>query len=106
MQRFKALAVFGVWVAGLGYAAMWALTGPLDRAAAVDLHPETLSPLVHLVGVAAVLAVCARLVGAARRPPRQNARNEPRPRRRMRRPGATVKRVKARDHFGLRGVQH
>lgn len=107
MQRLKDIATFGVWMLGLGYVAMWAATGPLYRTVAVDLHPETLSPLLHFAGGTAAVLTCVRLVSLLRRRS-QAAEGEPapRPRRRFRRPDPTVQRIKSRDHFGLRGVQH
>jgi hypothetical protein len=107
MGLFRAIAAFGVWFLGLGYILMWSVTGPLWRAAEVDLHPETLSPILHVVGIAAGVTVVVQVVSAVLRGSRR-ARPDapPAPRWRLRRPEPTVKRVKARDHFGLRGTEH
>lgn len=105
MERLKDVAAFGIWFLGLSYIAMWAVTGPLNRAMAVDVRPETLSPLLHLAGSVAAVIVCARLLPIAVRTARQPPADMPKPRPRFRKPDPTVKRIKARDHFGLRGLQ-
>jgi hypothetical protein len=106
MERLKDLAAFGVWFLGLSYIAMWALTGPLNRALTFDVHPEMLPPTLHLVGVLAAIAAFVRLlliaIRSARKPP---ADGPPKSHRRFRRPQPTVKRIQARDHFGLRGIE-
>jgi hypothetical protein len=104
MDRLKDLAAFGVWFLGLAYIAMWAVTGPLNRVVAVDIHPEMLSPMLHLVGMLAALTVFVRLLIAVRtaRKPQAEA---PKPRLRFRRPEPTVRKIRARDHFGLRGIE-
>jgi hypothetical protein len=105
MERLKDVAAFGIWFLGLSYFVMWAATGPLNLAMALDVHPETLPPLLHLAGSVAAIIVFVRLlliaVRSARRPPADVAK----PRPRFRKPDPTVKRIKARDHFGLRGLQ-
>ena len=105
VDRLKDLAAFGIWFAGLSYIVMWALTGPLNQALAIGVHPETLPPVLHLAGSVAAITVFVRLlliaIRSARRPPSEPA--TPRPR--FRKPAPTVKRIKARDHFGLRGLQ-
>jgi hypothetical protein len=107
MEQFKAVAAFGVWFLGLGYILMWSATGPLYRAAAVDLHPETLSPVLHLIGAAAGVTVAVQVVSAILRGARRSHPGTPPAARwRLRRPEPTVKRIKARDHFGLRGTRH
>jgi hypothetical protein len=106
MVRLKDLAAFGVWFSGLSYIAMWALTGPLNRALALDVHPERLPAVLHLIGLLAAIAAFVRLlliaIRSARQPP---ADTPPKPHRRLRRPEPTVKRIQARDHFGLRGIE-
>jgi hypothetical protein len=49
--------------------------------------------------------VFIRLLLTAVRSARRPAVEAPKPRRRFRRPEPTVKRIKARDHFGLRGIE-
>jgi hypothetical protein len=105
MERLKDVAAFGVWFLGLSYIAMWAVTGPLNRAMAVDVHPETLPSLLHLAGSLAAVIVLMRLLLIAMRSGRQPPADVPKPRPRFRKPDPTVKRIKARDHFGLRGIQ-
>jgi hypothetical protein len=105
MERLKDIAAFGVWFLGLSYFVMWAATGPLNRAMALDIHPETLPPLLHLVGSLAAIAVCVRLLLIALRSARRPPADIPKPRPRFRKPESTVKRIKSRDHFGLRGLQ-
>lgn len=106
MVRLKDLAAFGVWFLGLSYIAMWAATGPLNRALALDVRPETLPPLLHLVGALAAIAAFVRLLLIAMRSARQSpAEAMLKPPRRHRKPDPTVKRIKARDHFGLRGLE-
>jgi hypothetical protein len=106
MERLKDWAAFGVWFLGLSYIAMWAVTGPLNRALALDVHPEMLPPSLHLAGLVAAITVFVRLllvaIRSARRPP---AGEPPKPHRRVRRPDPTVRKIKARDHFGLRGIE-
>jgi hypothetical protein len=101
----KDVAAFGVWFLGLSYFVMWAATGPLNRAMAINVQPETLPPLLHLVGSVAAIIVFVRLLLIAMRSARKPPTEAPKPRPRFRRPEPTVKRVKARDHFGLRGLQ-
>jgi hypothetical protein len=105
MERLKGLAAFGVWFVGLAYIVMWAATGPLNRALALDVHPEMLPPAMHLVGLLAAIAAFVRLLLIAIRNSRRPSAEPPKPRPRFRRPEPTVKKIKARDHFGLRGVQ-
>jgi hypothetical protein len=106
MERLKDWAAFGVWFLGLSYIVMWALTGPLNRALALDVRPEKLPAVLHLVGLLAAIAAFVRLLliamRSARKPP---ADAKPKSHRRFRRPESTVKRIQARDHFGLRGVE-
>jgi hypothetical protein len=121
MQRLKACAGFAVWFVGLTYIVLWALSGPLGgsaqrceggarwTAAFCGLtHPHTLSPLVHLVGLVAAIAAFVRLLLIALRSTsksRDAAAVVPgKFLRRLRRPEPTVRRVKGRDHFGLRGL--
>jgi len=128
MQRLKDYAGFGVWFLGLGYIAMWAFAGPLNwpfdqrlgetaaalcgrRADGLSLgfcalaHPQTLSPLVHLVGLLAAITVLVRLLLIALRKPASAAKAPGPSSRRWRRPEPTVKKIKSRDHFGLRGLE-
>jgi hypothetical protein len=105
MERLKEVAAFGVWFLGLSYIAMWAATAPLTRAMAIDVHPETLPRLFHLVGSVAAIIVFVRLLLIAMRSARQPQDEGPKRRPRFRKPDPTVKRIKARDHFGLRGLQ-
>jgi hypothetical protein len=105
MERLKDVAAFGVWFLGLSYFVMWAATGSLNRMMAVDVHPETLPPLLHLVGSIAAVIVMTRLLLLTVRSGRQPSADAAKPRPRFRKPDPTVKRIKARDHFGLRGLQ-
>lgn len=105
MERLKDVAAFGVWFLGLSYLMMWAVTGPLNRVMALDVHPEMLPPVLHLAGSVAAIIVFARLLLIAMRTARQPSADIPKPRPRFRKPDPTVKRIKARDHFGLRGMQ-
>ena len=105
MERLKDVAAFGVWFLGLSYLVMWAATGPLNRAMAFDVHPEILPPVLHLVGSVAAIIVAVRLLLTAVRSARQPQEDTPKPRPRFRKPDPTVKRIKSRDHFGLRGLQ-
>jgi len=127
MQRLKHYADFGMWSLGLGYIVMWALAGPLnwpfDRRLGETAstlcgpqagllsglcalaHPQTLSPLVHLVGLLAAIAVLVRLLLIALRKPTSASDALGPPSRRWRRPEPTVKKIKSRDHFGLRGLE-
>jgi hypothetical protein len=105
MDRLKDLAAFGVWFLGLAYIAMWAVTGPLNRVVAVDIHPEMLPRAAHLIGLLAAITTFVRLLLIAVRSARKPQTEAPKPRPRFRRPEPTVKRIKARDHFGLRGLQ-
>jgi hypothetical protein len=105
MERLKDLAAFGVWFLGLSYIVMWALTGPLNRALALDVRPELLPPVLHLVGLLAAITAFVRLLLIAVRSARKPPVDAPKPPRRFRRPEPTVKRIKARDHFGLRGIE-
>ena len=105
MERLKDIAAFGVWFLGLSYFVIWAATGPLNLGMALGVHPETLPPLWHLVGSVAAIIVFVRLLLTAMRSARKPPAEMPKPRPRFRRPDPTVKRIKARDHFGLRGLQ-
>ena len=105
MERLKDVAAFGVWVLGLSYLVMWAVTGPLNRMMAVDVHPETLPPMLHLAGSVAAVIVLVRLLSITVRSARQPPADAAKPRPRFRKPEPTVKRIKSRDHFGLRGLQ-
>jgi hypothetical protein len=107
MERLKDWTALGVWFLGLSYIVMWALTGPLNRIVAIDIHPEMLPSALHLAGMLAAVIVFVRLLLIAIRSARRRSRDDepPRPHRRLRRPEPTVKRIKARDHFGLRGLQ-
>jgi hypothetical protein len=104
MERLKDVAAFGVWFLGLSYIVMWALTGPLDRVVALDVHPEAFPRLFHLIGSVAAVIVFVRLLVIAVRSARRPT-DAPKPRPRFRKPDPTVTRIKARDHFGLRGLQ-
>jgi hypothetical protein len=84
---------------------MWAATGPLTRAMAIDVHPEALPRLFHLIGSIAAVIVFVRLLLTAMRNARKPPGDAPKPRPRFRKPDPTVKRIRARDHFGLRGLQ-
>jgi predicted lipid-binding transport protein (Tim44 family) len=130
MQRLKDYAGFGVWFLGLGYILMWTFAGPLnwpfDRLPGETAgrfcggqaggwlpglcalaHPQTLSPPVHLVGLLAAITVLVRLLLIAlRKPASSSAATAPgSPSRGWRRPEPTVKKIKSRDHFGLRGLR-
>jgi hypothetical protein len=105
MERLKDLGAFGVWFSGLSYIVMWAATGPLNRAMALDVHPEALPPALHLAGLLAAIVVFVRLLLIAVRSARQPPVEAPKPRPRFRKPEPTVRRIRARDHFGLRGLE-
>jgi hypothetical protein len=70
------------------------------------MRAVTMPRWLHLVGLLAAIAAVVRLLlialRSARRAPAEGVAAAPK--RRWRRPEPTVKRVKARDHFGLRGV--
>ena len=106
MERLKAVAAGAVWFLGLGYIGLWAVTGPLYRTVAIDVRPETLPSTLHVVGSVAAVMVFVRLLMVALRGSGEPQADPPlQARRRFRRPDPTVKRIKARDHFGLRGLQ-
>jgi hypothetical protein len=107
MERLKVLARLAVWLIGLAYAVMWAVTGPLERTFALQVHPETLPFPLHVIGLPSAAIVLTWLAAIALRRGRPaEAADRPAPRPRFRRPDPTVQRIKARDHFGLRGLQH
>lgn len=100
MQRVKDYAGFGMWFLGLSYIALLALNGSLGGS------PQPLAdrPTLHLVGLLAGIAVFVRLLLIALRSTKTPPDAPPKPMRRLRRPEPTVKRIKSRDHFGLRGL--
>ncbi len=102
MNRVWDYIGFAVWFAGLGYIAMW-LFGSPDHL--------TLPPTLHAVGVAAAALVPVRLVLRAVSKRRAGAVPAPHPRTpatvlrpARRRPARPLRQVKARSHFGLRGM--
>lgn len=123
MQRLKDYAGFGMWFVGLGYIGMWLVAGPLNwplgrHASALCAtpsvtplcalaHAQTLPPVAHLVGLLAAITVLVRLLLIAIRSARgdkANANAAPSSTQRRRKPQSTVVKLKARDHFGLRGL--
>ncbi|HEY1475519.1 MAG TPA: hypothetical protein VGF53_15695 [Pseudolabrys sp.] len=93
---------FAVWFAGLGYIVLWLLGSPGHL---------VLPPGLHAVGVASATLVPVRLLlravsrwrGAAAAQLRKAAAILRPPRRKSSYP---IRLVKARSHFGLRGVPH
>lgn len=120
MRRLKLCAEFGLWFVGLGYIVMWLIAGPLnwplglrnicgadDSLSCALVHPQALPPLVHVVGLVAAIVVLVRLLLIALRDAKAPAVADDvaRRTRRARKPQPTVERLKARDHFGLRGLE-
>ena len=97
MQRVKDYAGFGVWFLGLSYIVMFATGG-------ADAHPALNAPAVRLIGTLAAIAVFVRLLLIAVRSTKRRPDDSLKPARRLRKPQPTVKRIKSRDHFGLRGL--
>lgn len=102
MNRVWDYIGFAVWFAGLGYIAMW-LVGSPDHL--------TLPPALHAVGVAAAVLIPVRLVLRAISKRRAGAVPAARPRKpstvlrpTRRRPVKPLRQVRARSHFGLRGM--
>jgi hypothetical protein len=97
MQRLKNYAGFGVWFLGLGYIVMRLVMGPLKW-----------PPLAHAAGVIAAVAALVHLLLIAVRSARATVHgSHQRPASsagRRSKPEPTIKTVKARDHFGLRGL--
>ena len=121
MGRIRDYASFAAWFIGLGYIILWPLAAPhvdleAGSARCRDGHdllrqlcevasPARLPPLLHLLGLTAAIFVIVRLLLIALRAARKASDQQPaEPPRRRRRPPRTVMRVKARDHFGLRGL--
>jgi hypothetical protein len=94
VQHLKDFGRFCLWFFGLGYTVF-----------VFTQDAAWLPPLFQLAGILAAVATLVHLLLIAvryRRGPGKGDR--PKPTFRRRRPEKTVMRVKARDHFGLRGV--
>ncbi len=98
MQRLKDYGGFGLWFLGLGY---------IVSMLAGDAY--ALPPLVQLFGLFAAIAVLVQLLLIALRDRRGPRNAQPqdgaKSALRRRRPDPTVMRIKARNHFGLRGTE-
>jgi hypothetical protein len=102
MNRVWDYIGFAVWFAGLGYIVLWLLGSPGHL---------VLPPGLQAVGVASAMLVPVRLLlrvvsrrrGAPAAQPRKAAAVLRPPRRKSSYP---LRSVKARSHFGLRGVPH
>jgi hypothetical protein len=104
MNRVWDYFSFAVWFAGLGYIVLWLFGSP---------EHLILPPALHIIGVASAMFVPVRLLFRTNGRRRVRAAAMPaahartpaavlRPRRR--RPECTLRSVKPRSHFGLRGV--
>lgn len=94
MTRLANYGRFGLWWLGLAYIAA-SLTG----------HAAALPPQVQLAGLLAALASLLNLLLIARAYRRAKEQPAPPPLPKGRRPDPTVMRMRARDYFGLRGVE-
>jgi hypothetical protein len=128
MERCKEYFCFALWFAGIGYAALWPLAAVGDgghlfgasficsgvTTALCGLpHPVSLPLGLHLMGLAAAIAVgmrvCWRLLRRVRaRPVSVPATSgfNPLPARPSQAPTRRLRTVKPRAHFGLRGTPH
>jgi hypothetical protein len=101
MNRVWDYIGFAVWFVGLGYIVMWLLRSP-------DLL--LLPPTLHIVGIASAMFVPVRLIArfigrrraAAGAVPARKPTTVLRPPRRK--ASYPIRTVKARSHFGLRGM--
>jgi membrane protein implicated in regulation of membrane protease activity len=94
MGRVADYGRFGLWWLGLAYIAA-ALTG----------YANALPPQVQLAGLLAALASLLNLLLIARAYRRAKENPAPSPHLKGRRPAPTVMRMRARDYFGLRGLE-
>jgi len=94
MTRLIDYGRFGLWVLGLAYIAA-SLTG----------YADALPPQVQLAGLLAALASLLNLLLIARAHRQAKESPPPSPFLKGRRPDPTITRVRARDYFGLRGVE-
>lgn len=94
MTRLADYGRFGLWWLGLAYIAA-SLTG----------YANALPPQVQLAGLLAALASLLNLLLIARAHRRAKDAPDPSLFLKGRRPAPTVTRMRARDYFGLRGVE-
>jgi hypothetical protein len=94
MTRLADYGRFGLWVLGLAYIGA-SLTG----------YANALPPQVQLAGLLAALASLLNLLLIARAHRRAKENPDPSPFHKGRRPDPTVMRIRARDYFGLRGLE-
>ena len=94
MTRLADYGRFGLWWLGLAYIAA-SLTG----------YATALPPQVQLAGLLAALASLLNLLLIARAHRRAKEQPDPSPFLKGRRPDPTAMRMRARDYFGLRGVE-
>jgi hypothetical protein len=107
MNRIRDYAGFIGWFAGLGYIALWPVTGTYS------VHPLELPPGLHLLGLLSAAFVAARLLVHAIRRARRAAGKDTRLQVNaaavappvVRKPQPVRRLVKPRKEFGLRGVQ-
>jgi hypothetical protein len=110
MDRCKDYFGFAMGFAGIGYAVLWPLTAIGNGG-----HPFALPVGLHALGLAAVLLIAARLSCRLLRRWRPRASVMPAaalaarlpgalPARARKKPARTVRAVKPRKHFGLRGL--
>ena len=94
MTRLADYGRFGLWSLGLAYIAA-SLTG----------HANALPPQVQLAGLLAAVASLLNLLLIARAHRQAKEQPEASPFLKGRRPDPTAMRMRARDYFGLRGVE-
>jgi membrane protein implicated in regulation of membrane protease activity len=94
MTRLADYGRFGLWWLGLAYIAA-SLTG----------YANALPPQVQLAGLLAALASLLNLLLIARAHRQAKQQPDPSPFFKGRRPDPTAMRMRARDYFGLRGVE-
>jgi membrane protein implicated in regulation of membrane protease activity len=94
MTRLADYGRFGLWWLGLAYIAA-SLTG----------YANALPPQVQLAGLLAALASLLNLLLIARAHRQAKQQPDPSPFLKGRRPDPTAMRMRARDYFGLRGVE-
>ena len=94
MTRLADYGRFGLWWLGLAYIAA-SLTG----------YANALPPQVQLAGLVAALASLLNLLLIARAHRQAKPQPDPSPFLRGRRPDPTAMRMRARDYFGMRGVE-
>jgi membrane protein implicated in regulation of membrane protease activity len=94
MTRLADYGRFGLWWLGLAYIG-----------ASLSGYANALPPQVQLAGLLAALASLLNLLLIARAHRQAKANPDPSPLRKGRRPDPTVMRIRARDYFGLRGLE-